>query len=222
MISDDPSDGALPEGISAQATVDYTQMGVLRADKAICDTKGNVSAHYVYSSLAPSLLRIKEGLESEFARLCPDTCEMSTDDVPTPELATKVPPLTATAVQRNPSLNYMFPAVGVIGTFVVPKLEEIGALDKIDVSIANLDSQMRPALKSGQVTSDIYASSNWIGWAGTDQVIRLLGAEEPADGAVAPMRMVTTEMMKDESLADDADIFGTEYMTEFKKLWGVE
>ena len=210
----------LPDGVAGEATVDYRQLGRLRAAKAVCDTKGKLKAHMVTSTLAPSGKEMTEALEGEIARLCPDDCSLKIDDVPVPDFATKTPALTASAVQREPGLNYTFPVVGLLATFVVPKLTELGVSDKVAVSAANLDAHNRPALKSGAIDSDAFGSARWMGYLAVDQAIRRLSGKPAVPGGV-PIRMVTTEMAKTGKFDTDEAIFGGSYVDSFREMWGV-
>jgi ribose transport system substrate-binding protein len=224
-------DAPPPPGVQGRISWDYGEGGEARMAQAICETEGDLHAGLISSLDIKVGNDLKAGLEKEIADKCPETCSLTSTDVPGAKWATGVAPATANLIQGNPDINYLFPMFGGMATSALPTVKRVDPSGNIGVSSNDMEINQFGAVESGELKSDAGSDLGAGAWATVDQLIRLLNGEKPVIEA-QPWRLLTTEVANELNLSSDeshyeeemAKLFPSEYTegTGYKKLWGTE
>jgi ribose transport system substrate-binding protein len=163
--------------------------------------------------------------QEEFAKYCGSTCKFKTVNVAIPDWATKIQTSVQAAIQGDPQLNYIFPLYDAMVQFVVPGIRLAGATGKVKVASFNGTPF---ALKMIQDNTDfvmnVGESEDWLGFAGMDQVMRILTGNKPIDTGDEhiPLRVF------DKTNVSEAGVppafgkgYGDGWLTGYYKMWGL-
>ena len=169
-----------------------------------------------------------QGLTSEMHSLCPNTCTMTTTNVPVAQWATGLGTAAANLLQRNPNINYMMPSFGAMVTPVLATLKRVDPTGKIPVSSFDQEPELIPELTAGRITADVGTSFGALAWPTIDQALRIESGQKPVVEA-GPVRMVTTALGNKLGLsasksdtANNVALFGDLVTGQpWLKLWGV-
>jgi ribose transport system substrate-binding protein len=206
-----------PTGVAAQVTPSNTKAGTLQADYALYATQCKLNAIIVSSLSAPSSKAIVEANQAEIKRLCPTDCKVTDVDVNPSDIATKLPGLMQSALQRNADTNMILD--GSDASYI-PGIQVAQTALGTKVSIVSNFGQKTPPQSGEPIVGDTVAGSNVIdGWFFFDSVIRV------ANGKTDSTIEIPTALV-------DKTTWGTaqppwvspaynDYQNAFKKLWGL-
>src|SRR5438105_4716669 len=130
-------DGQPPAaGDAAETTYRYTDSGKYIAHDVIAQSNGNVNAVIITSSDVPPSVFETGGIESEFKRLCPNTCHYRTEDVLIADWSTKLPVMGRT-ISADHTINWIIPMYDPETTFLDPGVIQAGAANRVKVASYN-------------------------------------------------------------------------------------
>jgi ribose transport system substrate-binding protein len=211
-------DDAVPDGMFANFTSDFTSDGRTAAEWALNDSGCDLNMVIVKASTVPVWNYLAEGAEQAVEELCPDTCTTTTLDLDAANIATDLSSKLQTALQKDPDVNYVF----VVWDSGVPYAQPVVASSGTNAKILARDGIAASLEMVAGGTQDLTVATpppGWIGWAATDDVFRAMLGAEPS-GLVVPTRLVDADNVGDGSDADVSPNY-TDYQSEFSKLWGV-
>jgi ribose transport system substrate-binding protein len=204
-------------GVTAHVTADNTTAGKLQADYALYATQCKLNAMIVSTLSVASSKAIVGANQAEIKRLCPTDCKVTDVDVNAADIATKLPGLVESALQRNPDTNMIIHASD---SAYVPGIQVAQNALGTKLPLIGYSGNAIPPKPDVPIVADTVAGSSVInGWFYFDAAIRA------ANGQTA----VTTEIPT--SLVDKTT-WGTgkppwvspafnDYQNTFKQLWGI-
>jgi ribose transport system substrate-binding protein len=212
-------------GTTARVAQPYIQAAKLDADWIIQQTKCNADVLIVTTNdlIAGDVNTV--AAQEEFAKYCGSTCKFKTVNVAIPDWATKIPSSVQAAIQGDPQLNYIFPLYDAMVQFVVPGIRLAGATGKVKVASFNGTPF---ALKMIQDNTDfvmnVGESEDWLGFAGMDQVMRILTGNKPIDTGDEhiPLRVFDKTNVNDAGVPPAFGLgYGDTWLTGYYKMWGL-
>jgi ABC-type sugar transport system substrate-binding protein len=209
--------------VVADSTYCYTCSGALAADEAISKTGGNVNAVVITSVGAVLSTDIQNGFEGEIAKYCPKTCTVKVDEVSLSDIAQAVTTAAQVGAQDS-KVNTMFPGVDFMVSYITPVLKTAHADGRISVISTNADlAPMQNMDQGGAVKGDVGNPVAWDSWGAMDQILRVLKGLPPSANENLPIRLFAPSNIKSISLNQSVSTwFGpTDYVTQYKTLWGV-
>ena len=107
--------------------------------------------------------------------------------------------------------------------FVVPSVEQAGFADKVRVGSINAVNTNLQFILDGKVeTVDDGIPNNWMGWGGVDRLMRAMTGAPVATSEV-PIRLFDKSNLQGVDVNNETALHGgTDYRSEYKKLWGVQ
>jgi ribose transport system substrate-binding protein len=175
----------------------------------------------IQSNDVPSGVVMDHALRQEVAQYCPK-CHIRSTDIPVPNWATDVQPAVASGLQSDPNIKAVVP---IFDGEVPPAAAAIRASGKTGVKLYG-DYGGTPAyilqMGSGLPMADNVGPTHlWRAYATMDETLRVLTGA----GAIAPnkdsdpSRLFTIKNYKEVSGVNGG--FGTAFVTQYKKLWGL-
>jgi ribose transport system substrate-binding protein len=199
----------------------FAQAGRLEADWTIAATKGKANALVITSFDARSTVPLMRGLRDEFRRRCP-SCKVREIDVPIPQWASKIRTEVQSALVRDRGINYVIPIYDSMSQFVVPAIRSAGA-GSVRIATFNGTPFVLRMLQDGDVVAmDAGENLAWLGWAGMDQVFRVIAGVRPVRSEHTPLRVFDTGNVDETGRPPRYDAgYGKAYAAGYKKLWRV-
>jgi ABC-type sugar transport system substrate-binding protein len=226
-VSDDPPVAGAPgEGsgplIGATAGSDYTAYGQALAEYVASQGPKNASvAVLTASDIAPSTDTYGP-FKSELAKLCPG-CTVFAQNVDTADWTSQITPTVTSILDAHPTLNYLFPIVDGMATFVTPALTAASTGHLQVISANATPGSAMASVKSGQFAAEVGGPPQEMGWYAFDAALRvMLGLPEQTDPN-EPVSFFTTAEMNAKKLdpSSPTSLFGNSYQAGFLKLWGI-
>ena len=213
----------LPPTVLVDITTDFERDGRVMADYVLSQTGCRVETVLLTSSLFRVGVALNDGLTAEFARLCPDDCVLSVDEVDVTALPTALPVQTSAILLTNPDMKWLIPAFDVFSLFVIQGIDDVGAenvkLISHDGSPANLD-----IIRAGgpQAAAQAWAPAEYQAWLAFDALARAMAGLE-VDTSVADMPGQLFDADNLGPTNDLADIFPgmSDFREQFMSLWGL-
>lgn len=195
------------------------------ADWIAVDSGGKADVLIVGQDDSPEQARyITAYLLPEFRKACP-SCKTTVINVTSAQLQ-NLGTQVATALLQNPSINYIASEFDANVQYILQGLKNSPTGSKVKLSAAIGDLSSLQAVKSGQQAYDTLVSYRFVGWALTDQVLRMLTGMKPLESANSPWRAFDSSniggvSVSAASFSNDSLWGGDTYSKIFLKLWGV-
>jgi ribose transport system substrate-binding protein len=201
--------------VDAYVSTDHESGGKALADWVIADSGGDAHVLVLSEPAFPELVRRGKGFTSELAAECPDCTIADTVDFSIGTMASDLPSLVTTALQSDPTINYVLAPFDSSATFASQGIRQSGRADVALVS-GEGDPDGLQRVRDGAQAVDLATVPAMAGWAAVDDLARLFGGK-PIDDNLLPQRLITREDMpsKTGGWAGDVDYKGT-----YRKLWG--
>jgi ribose transport system substrate-binding protein len=211
-------DDAVPDGMFANFTSDFTADGRTAAEWALNDSGCAANMIIVKSSTVPVWNYLAEGAEQAVEELCPDDCTTTVLDVDAANVSTDLTSKLQTALQKDPDVNYVF----VVWDSGVPYAQPVVASSGTNAKIMARDgiaASLQMVAEGDQQLTVATPPPGWIGWAAADDVFRAMLGVAPS-GLTIPTRLIDQDNVGSGSDADVSPNY-TDYQSAFSKLWGV-
>jgi len=210
-------------GVAGIASYSYTGAGRELANYVIADSEGEAKVTiFDVPEIDASALE-KGGFLEQMEKLCPD-CETTTVDAPLAQWQSGLPSQTASAIQKDPNVDYLFPMFDGMVFSMIPSVNRVGAQDRVSIVSNNASQPLLKDIQSGKppMAADVGVSTHWLGWALMDQAGRLLVGEPPVDDAKVPLRLFTEKSLRGVDLeANESTWYGdADFRGEYRRLWG--
>ncbi len=126
---------------------------------------------------------MKDGVESAFADYAPG--QYTIIEIPVTDWATKLQTEVQSALQSDPTINYIIADYDNMLTYVVPAIEMVGVQDTVKCASFNGSPGILTMVKNGSVDMDLGESLMWIGYANMDGMMRdAAGLDIPDDSGI--------------------------------------
>ncbi|HEY2053739.1 MAG TPA: substrate-binding domain-containing protein [Solirubrobacterales bacterium] len=162
-----------------------------------------------------------EKFVSRLKELCP-SCESRVVDAPLASWSTDLTSAAQSALQRDPSVNYLAPVFDAMVQFVEPAVASSGQ----DVKIVTYDGTQGglEAVQKGTVAADPGSMQIWLGWAAIDQLGRIETSTPIVADSNVPNRMFSSQNIGEvDPSSDEAGWYGSfDFKSSFSKVWEVE
>jgi ribose transport system substrate-binding protein len=191
----------------------------VEAHYAIAQTKAKLNALIIQSSDIYDSQGIVDILQGEFKKLCPDTCKSTVVDVPVSEWASKLQSEAQTALQRDPTINFVIPLFDSMTQFLSPALKVAGRTDVGVVSFNGTPFVLKK-VQDGEVTAVLGENLDWIAHASMDQAMRILTGTEQVKDALIPLRVFDKSNASEAGTPPAFDTgYGDAYKAGYRELW---
>jgi ribose transport system substrate-binding protein len=208
-------------GVTALVTAPFNAAGAAEADWIINDSHGH--AHVLIVS-APDIIPspgILSAMEGEYRTYCPG-CTYKIINIPVAQWNTGVQSQVESALNADPSINYVDALYDAMCTGAVPAVQTVGKTGSVKVLSFNGSPFALDDIRTGSIMAmDAAENTRWIGFADVDQAFRLLVGMRPVNGTT-PFRLM------DDSNVTQAGVpatnylgYGNAYATGYWHLWGL-
>jgi len=202
-------------GVTAHVTPNNATAGKLQADYALYATHCELNAIIISTLSVASDKAIVDGSEEEIARLCPG-CKLTDVDVQAADIATKLPGLVESALQRNPDTNII---IDGSDTAYVPGIQVAQNSLRTNIPIVSNDGDSVPPSGLPIVADTVEGSRVSNGWFYFDAVIRA------AHGQTGFTMEIPTVLVDKTNWGTGKPPFVppayNDYKGAFNKLWGL-
>jgi len=140
-------------------------------------------------------------------------CRTKTVEFTFATMPTKLPGQIASALQADPTLEYVVAPFDAGVTFVRQGVQQGGG--KAKIASFEGDPPTMKTIGDGVQVADMAGPNVWTGWHSVDSLARLM-LDEPVKDTPMPMRLFTTDN-KDETAGWEGDL---DFRTRYKQLWG--
>jgi ribose transport system substrate-binding protein len=216
-----PVPASSTQGLTSYTDGPYPEEAALMADWGIVQTQGKLHALVINSPEIYTAASILGVFHSEMQRWCPQSCKMTTINVPLADWATKIQSSVQTALLRDPSINYVLPLFDSENEFVIPGITSAHRAANLHIVSSNgTPSALQTMQKGTTVAADLGESLNWKGFNGIDQALRVLLHLPPAAAGMSPLRLWTKANVSGAGNPPTATSgYGSSYLSGFTKLW---
>lgn len=208
-------------GVTALVTAPFNAAGAAEADWIIHDSHGH--AHVLIVS-APDVIPspgILSAMEGEYRTYCPG-CTYKIINIPVAQWNTGVQSQVESALNADPSINYVDALYDAMCTGAVPAVQAVGKTGSVKVLSFNGSPFALDDIRTGSIMAmDAAENTRWIGFADVDQAFRLLVGMRPVN-ETTPFRLM------DDSNVTQAGVpatnylgYGNAYATGYWHLWGL-
>jgi len=219
-----PGEPPLVDGVADSVTWDYRTPATLMADWFIADSAGVGHAVLLTTDEYRASVIMKEAFLAEVDRLCPETCEVTVEDVPIADWSTGLQALTQTLLQRDGDITHLLPVFDGMVTFVLPGVALSGHDDDVAIGSFNASANVLAELTKpdSPVKMDIGNSNLWLAYAAADATMRaLLGEPAVGDYGIGFRMFDASNVGSIGSLDAESEEgwYGHDYFAEFERLW---
>jgi ribose transport system substrate-binding protein len=212
----------LPGYISGAVPIDYLKAGQLLADWAIWKTDAKVNALVIVSTEVYSTESMINGIKADFDQNCPG-CKYKIVNAPVPEWSTKIQPTVQSALQADPSINYIIPIYDSMSQFVVPAITITGKKDSVKIATFNGTPFVLGFVQRGDVEMDIGENLDWIGHAIMDAEMRILCGLEPVKDPKIPFYIFDSSNAANAGKPPQLSVgYGDAYLAGYVRQWKLE
>ena len=207
--------------LTSNVPSDYETGARLLAEWAIWRTNGKPNVLVITSDEVFSTAAMVEAMKAEFA-LFPEA-KVVYVNVPITDWASKIQPTVQSAVQGNPDLNFIIPVYDSMSQFVVPAITLTGTSNRVKITSFNGTPFVIGYVQQGKVDMDVGESLDWSARGIMDAEMRVIGGLEPVKDPHTPVHIFDSTNADTAGHPPKANTgYGSEYVDEFHKLWGLE
>lgn len=209
-------------GVTALVTAPFHLAGKAAADWIIQDSGGKANVLLIGGAdilPSPGTLDV---IQQEFGTQCPD-CKVTVKNIPVSEWNTKTQSEVQAALNRDRSINYVYPLYDAMVAGAVPAVQTLGLRDQVKVVSYNGSPYVLKFIQDGNIAAmDVGEDTVGIGYASMDQVFRVLTGMEPGEERT-PIRIWDSTNVDE---AGNPPVTGKGYGDALPKgysqLWGLE
>lgn len=160
---------------------------------------------------------------AELKKNCPDCTETSVTS--TPSTVSRIPSAVSSALLKNPDITHGFPQFDFLAPNFVRGVQQSGKKVKTVSTNAVLSQLKQIKAGTGQV-ADVGGNRNYLGWAATDRLLRMMLGEPAPTKVTIPVRLFDKTNIDSIDLTPEAERSGEwygaiDYQQQFQKLWGL-
>jgi ribose transport system substrate-binding protein len=217
------------QGFKLDTSPNLEAVGRAIADWMIVDSKGKAVMTPYLDKEFQSNISTEVGLLQEFKK-CTSCTLKPTEHFVATDVPNNLGPSTAAYMRQHTDVNYMHASYDPAATVQVPALLQAGLGDRLKMCSILGDAQNLKYIDEGKVQACDGAWDNeYEGWATVDQIIRLATHKPLHVAKGVPERFKYGEnipyVLLDKSNLPEGDKDWTapfDYISEYKKLWGLQ
>jgi ribose transport system substrate-binding protein len=209
-------------GVTALVTAPFNVAGTAAADWIINDSKGKANTLVIGGAdILPSPGTV-ETVKKEFQANCPD-CKVTVANIPVSEWNTKTQSEIQAALNKDPSINYVYPLYDAMVAGAVPAVQTLGRKGKVKVVSYNGSPYVLKFIQDNNIAAmDVGEDTVGIGYASMDQSFRILTGMEPVDQRT-PIRIWDSTNVNEAGTPPETGVgYGNALPEGFSKLWGLQ
>ena len=195
--------------------------GTILAEQVAADGPSNAKIGFVSSNVIPLSPQIYDSFKSGLAKYCPGCKIVDTQNVDPTNWVSSLSSTVSSMLSANPGMNYIVPVFDGMAPFIISALGSAGGHSVKVITTQGSVGAAMTAVQKGTFLSDVGQSGLWDGWALMDQALRAGLGLPPESNPNIPLRLVTASQLQGANTSSDSAIYGTSYVTGFKKLWGL-
>lgn len=209
------------EALTTHVPNDFAKVGTILASWAIAKTEGKANVLVIGSDevvpTAPLVAAIREAIEG-----C-ENCSMTYQNVPVTDWSTKIQSVVQSTLLADSAVNYVLPIYDGMAQFVEPAITLTGKGDSVKIATFNGTPFVIDMVRDGTVEMVIGESPDWLGRVIIDHDMRTLCGAEANGNPNIPLMIWSAANAETAGVpASSANGYGSDYIAEFYKLWGVE
>lgn len=208
-------------GVTALVTAPFNVAGKAAADWIIQDSQGKGHVLVIGGAdVLPSPATLKV-VTDELSNHC-SGCKSSVINIPVSDWNTKVQGEVQSALNKDPSITYVYPLYDAMVSGAVPAVRTVGKTGKVKVVSYNGSPFVLKFIQSKDIAAmDVGEDTVGIGYASMDQAFRIL-LGKPSVPERTPIRILDSTNVND---AGSPPVTGQGYGSALKqgytKLWGL-
>lgn len=210
---------ANPTGVVSDVTPDDIALGEQQANYVLDQTKCQAHAVAFIVQAVPAQTLLGQGVQDEFAKLCPSDCSVDIQGISIANFATQLSGLVSNYLQAHPDTNYI-----ILGTDSMTSLVYLGEkqLSKSVPVIGEDGIALATERASGPQDADVvFPPTNMVGWLFMDAALRaMLGQQTRIT--------VTTRTIDKSNWGSASESFNAlwpsldNYESTFETAWGIK
>lgn len=199
----------------------FSEAGKAAADWVIEDSGGKANVLVLGSTEIASSPGTVSTIQKELADAC-DDCKSTVINIPVADWNTKVQSEVQAAVNKDPSINYVYPLYDAMVAGAVPALTTIGMTDKVKVVSFNGSPFALKFIQDKNVAAmNVGEDTIGIGYASMDQAFRIL-LDKPLVEAHTPIRIWDATNVDETGTPPEVGKgYGAAMSEGYLKLWGM-
>lgn len=215
-----------PDYIAGVTSQPFALTGVLAADWVIADSNGAANVLVITTPDVIGSGIQSDAFQDEISTSCPD-CKVSVEGVTLGNWASDLGPTVSAALQRDPTIDYVFPVFDPMTQFTNPAILQAGKADTVSVVTVNgnLPFMQDMATGTSPTKAMVGLDLNALGWIEADQVLRVLTGNATVPDDYTNSRLFTLDNIADleltaEAFGDSSWYAGTGTTPElFASIW---
>lgn len=213
------------KGTDARVGQRYAEAARLDADWIIADSKckANVEVLTTNELIAGDINQ--KAAADEFKKYCGSSCKVKFQNIPLPSWTSQIQPTVQSAIQSDPSLNYVMPLYDAMVQFAKPAVTLAGASDRVKIASFNGTPAILGMVgPNSPVKMDVGENPAQLGYAAMDQAMRLLtGAGPVASGNEnVSLRIFDKSNVSEAGSPPALGVgYGDKWQAGYLKLWGL-
>ncbi len=136
VLNEDLTQPMGPE-VTARVAQPYDLAARLSVDFIVKDTNCAANVLVLTSKEVIGSPASIDAVNDEFKKYCPPNCRTTFQNVSVPDWSTQITNITRSAIQSDPTINYVMPLYDSMSQFVVPGIQLAGATGKVHISTFN-------------------------------------------------------------------------------------
>jgi len=209
-------------GVTALVTAPFNVAGKAAADWIINDSGGKANALVIGGAdILPSPGTV-DTVKKEFQDSCPD-CKVTVANIPVSEWNTKTQGEVQAALNKDPTIDYVYPLYDAMVAGAVPAVQTLGRKGKVKVVSYNGSPYVLKYIQDSNIAAmDVGEDTVGIGYASMDQSFRILSGMQPVDERT-PIRIWDSTNVKDSGTPPQTGVgYGNALPDGFSTLWGLQ
>lgn len=212
--------------ITAYVTVPFWESGRLSVDYAISEDGCEVKPVIITAKEVPPSDGIVDAMIKHLKERCPEAEDPKVINVPVTEWGTRIRPEVQSALQADPTVNWVLPIYDSMSLGAEAGIRAAGKAQDVRISSYNGTPEILKLIQDGDImAANMGENINWLGWANMDQAFRIL-----ADGPIiedgieqTPLRVFDDSNIADVGTPPTPDQgYGDAYIEGYRKLWGLD
>jgi len=194
--------------------------GHASAADIIVDSQGKGNVLFMQFPSFGSSVVTDDAVQSYLTQNCP-ACKFSNVSISGAQLAGgQVPSLVISALERDPSIDYVYNPSGSFDTGVPAALKSAGLADKVKIVGNSAETANEQNVLNGTELSYTSVGTVYIGWACMDMMLRAVtGTPIPAEDGLIPFQLLTKTTFQGQP-RESYDV-PANFETQFETLWKV-
>ncbi|WP_223124140.1 sugar ABC transporter substrate-binding protein [Nocardioides marmotae] len=209
-------------GVKGLVTAPFYTAGEAAANWIIADSGAAANTLIVGGSdILPSPGTI-EAMTAVFDEECSD-CEYKTINIPVADWNTKTQSEVQSALQSDPSINYVYLLYDAMVAGAVPAVETLGKGGSVKITSYNGSPFALDYIRDGDVVAmNVGEDTVGIGYAAMDQAFRLLLGKKPVETRT-PIRVWDDSNVEEAGDPAEAGVgYGDAFADGYRELWGLK